>query len=189
MKQNLRRTISMVLAMVLFLIVPTLAVDTQLQADNEVNYVYLESADQIPWENIPANTAYVVPNDSEPIEIESVNTSVIQPRTHMYPSQGHNVYYENYTVYEQDTTTTGEVTYSSRYFYGQETYTIVVSNQTSVDNGFTIETYRSDEYSKHYSLPANSTLYCFIESNAGFTIATRWIFVTITPVSLRGTIS
>lgn len=189
MKHKFQKAISMMLTLVVVLNTPTLAVGTQIQTENEVNYVYLESADHIPWDNIPANTAYVVPND-QTTSCLSGRTDSLQPRGMNPPTLEWNVAEDGTcSISGRDTNSAGPL-YTQYKYYGAEEYRIVIRNNLPEDILYmTIhEVAFWSPYEREYSVPAGSTLYCFIESQAGFTTSTRWYMYFECPCNVSGSI-
>lgn len=143
-----------------------------------VAYVFVESMDEINWDNVPANTVYYVPNEnvSDLVSDEVGTTLIPEPirtRDHNIPTDKWDIVNDGiYTI--NGSNTLGTPLYTNYKFTGKTTYRITIKNSHTKDTEVQLKTFWGVTLNKTYTVRAGYTLVCFIEASEGIKSSDSW---------------
>ena len=168
---------------------------TAFAADNttdSITYIYVDSVDDIDWENISSDIAYLVPNENVPDVIFPASlqlNSGIVPYGISPPDDEWNIVTQGPYDFNGSIDHLVYDLYTDYYFVGKNTYSIVCKNSYDDTVRMEAKTFWGVSLFKRWDIDAGHTLYAFIDSTDNISETTEWYLAWHTPAIVSGTVS
>ena len=172
---------------------------TALAADNtidDITYIYVDSVDDIDWDNASSDIAYLVPNENVP-DVDESSHAVLQeggvvpfgitPPTR--PEQEWNIATRGPYDFDGSIEDWLYDLYTNYYFVGKETYNIECKNLYDDTVRMEAKDYWGIALHKTWDIPAGHTLYAFIDKADDISTTTEWFLAWFAPAIVSGTVS